>query len=131
LGHILMMMLVLLLVSPGIASAADQQVTSSPKASVFNDLSDNDPNVVFINYLTGKSIINGFPDGTFRSAEGLTRAQAAVLMIRTGGIAADPSLSVPFIDIKADYWACASIGPAVQAGYINGFPDKSFRPDEK
>lgn len=43
------------------------------------DLDPLDPNSLYIRELEAKGIINGFPDGSFRPKESVTRAEAAVL----------------------------------------------------
>ncbi|HPF20566.1 MAG TPA: S-layer homology domain-containing protein [Syntrophomonas sp.] len=96
----------------------------------FEDLTDH-PEAAYIEYLASQSIIKGFDDGTYRPDEGLTRAQAACLLIRAAGITPDVTLSVSFTDVPADHWARASIAAAVQAGYIKGFPDKRYHPEEQ
>jgi hypothetical protein len=113
------------------ANAVEMQTTTSQQTNLFIDLTNDDAVLPYINFLAGKSIIKGFDDGTFRPGEGLTRAQAAALMVRASGITVNPSTSDPFNDIQADYWARDSINAAVEAGYINGFPDRSFRPEEQ
>ncbi len=119
------------IVSPGIASPTSEQTSEGKPVSVFKDVSSDDVNLAFINYLSGKGIIKGFPDGGFHPTEGLTRAQAAAIMVLAGAIKADSAQPSPFPDVRADHWARASIASAVKAGYISGFPDKSYRPDDK
>lgn len=49
-----------------------------------------------------------------------------------GGIvsAAERKIATDFRDIPSDHWAKEYIKKAVEAGYINGYEDKSFRPDQ-
>jgi hypothetical protein len=124
--------LIILIISIAIlpANAAEMQTMGGPQMQLYTDLTD-DSATSYINYLAEKSIIKGFDDGTFRPGEGLTRAQAAVLMIRATGVEPEPSLDLPFTDIAADHWARPSIAAAVKAGYIKGFPDNSFHPEDK
>src|SRR5207244_4091195 len=36
-----------------------------------------------------------------------------------------------FVDVKSGYWAAPAIASASNAGLISGFPDGSFKPEEK
>lgn len=121
----LLIMVLAMSVNATTAKKSDQQLP------IFTDLSANDVNANYVNYLLEKSIINGFDDGTFRPLEGLTRAQAAALLVRAAGITADASLAMDFTDVDANHWGKASIAAAARAGYIKGFPDNTFRPEEK
>jgi len=108
-------------------SAAPAPAATSPNGS--SDLNTNDGDTIFIQYLSNKDIMKGFPDGSFRPQEGLTRAQAATLLIKAAGIA-PASVPSKFKDLKADHWAYASIAAAEKAGFISGFPDGTFHPEE-
>jgi len=125
-----MLVIVVILIAALPAWAVETQTGGGLQVQLFADLNDDSASV-YINYLAGKSIIKGFDDGTFRPGEGLTRAQAAVLMTRAAGIAPDSTADLPFTDVAADYWAGPSIATSVKAGYIKGFPDNSFHPEEK
>ncbi|MZP29844.1 hypothetical protein GTO91_09005 [Heliobacterium undosum] len=106
--------------------AAKPDVVEAPP---FQDVPVNSPDFLFINYLVSRKLISGFPDGTYRPLEGLTRAQAAQVI---AGVAKLPPVAeaAPFSDIEPGYWAGSAIAAARQAGMLNGFPDGTFRPDE-
>ncbi len=110
-----------------IVSAAPAPAATSPSGS--SDMNPNDSDTIFIQYLSNKGIMKGFPDGSFRPQEGLTRAQAATLLIKAAGIAPASGPS-KFKDLKTDHWAYASIAAAEKAGFISGFPDGTFHPEE-
>lgn len=75
-------------------------------------------------------ILKGYPDGTFKPNQHVTRAQAASLIVRALGLKADES--APFIDIKgyADNTQ-AEIAAAYQYNIIRGYSDGTFKPTEK
>jgi len=116
----------LLLILTGITTAAPQQEAI---VTAFYDVSSSDANLVYINYMAKRGIISGFPDGSFHPSEGLTRAQAAVLVSKVSGQKAKPGNS-SFSDIDSSHWAATYINSAAAAKYITGFPDGSFHPDE-
>lgn len=59
----------------------------------------------------------------------LTRAEAAALVVRATGMAQRPWRST-FADVPRDHWAAASIEAAVAGGWMRGYPNGRFRPDE-
>lgn len=97
----------------------------------FKDLSSNDPNKIFITYIAQRGIISGFPDGNYHPREGLTRAQAAVVISKAAGLSTPEVSQSEFPDVKASHWAAASIAAASKAGYLKGFPDGNYHPEEK
>lgn len=126
---LLTVVLCILLLQASPLRAQPEQGSSISKPLPFSDLT-SDQNRDFIIYLVNRGIISGFPDGTFRPNQGLTRAEAATIMAKAGGLEISSVGSSPFIDVSADYWAASYIAAAAQAGYIKGFPDGTFRPDE-
>jgi|GEM_PF-1811261 len=96
----------------------------------FKDVAISDSNALYIVYVSQRGFISGFPDGSFRPAEGLTRAQAATVMVKAAGLKTGDAAS-KYKDVGAAHWAAAYIGAASKAGYLSGFPDGTFHPDEK
>ncbi|MDO5712941.1 MAG: S-layer homology domain-containing protein [Tissierellia bacterium] len=82
-----------------------------------------------VNYLSHKGIIKGYGDGTFRPNQEITRAEFAAIASRyekyggTGG--------KTFPDVKENHWAAEDINSAAGAGWINGYPDGKFKPEQK
>ncbi|MEN6349748.1 MAG: S-layer homology domain-containing protein, partial [Syntrophomonas sp.] len=105
--------------------------TAGAQSPQFSDIAANDSNSTFITYLVERNILSGFPDRTFHPTEGLTRAQAAVVMAKAAGLDSSKYTAAGFGDVGAGHWAAKSIAAAAQAGYIKGFPDGSFHPEEK
>jgi S-layer homology domain len=83
----------------------------------------------FIDELASRQIITGFPDGSFRPDEPVTRAQFAA-MLRSAFNRNNVRNSVNFRDVPADYWASAAIRDAYVRGFMSGYPENEFRPGE-
>ncbi|MBM0743279.1 S-layer homology domain-containing protein [Phormidium sp. CLA17] len=83
----------------------------------------------FIRGLIGKGYISGFPDGTFKPQAAITRAQYAAIIAKAFNLPAKQS-ATPFVDVAQSFWAFPFIQKANQMGFISGFPDGSFRPDQ-
>ena len=71
-------------------------------------------------------IVNGYPDGSFKPNNKITRAEFAAIAARfLSEEYVGPDL---FTDISG-HWAAEYINRAANAGWINGYPDGSFHPD--
>jgi len=125
---VLLLMLIMLLAICGSAFAAPA-ATQEAKSS-FKDVSSTDANAAYINFVAGKDLIKGFPDGGYHPQEGLTRAQAATLLAKTAGITTSKTTN-QFKDVPAGHWAAGYIAAASEAGYIKGYPDGKFLPEKK
>ena len=78
-----------------------------------------------INAVVQRDIMKGYPDGSFRPNEAITRAEFTQ-MIST--IDNKPYGNATFADVIG-HWAERPIGSEYQAGRILGYPDGTFRPD--
>ncbi|WP_193196885.1 glycoside hydrolase family 10 protein [Nostoc sp. MG11] len=85
----------------------------------------------FIEALAGRRIVNGYPDGTFRPNNSLTRAEFAAIITKAFTQVAKQRQYIPFVDVPTNHWAAAAIQTAYEKGFISGFPDKSFRPNNR
>ncbi len=83
----------------------------------------------FIRGLVAKGYISGFPDGTFKPQAPITRAQYAAIIAKAFSLPAKQPAS-QFTDVAQSFWAFPFIQKANQMGFISGFPDRSFRPDQ-
>lgn len=69
-----------------------------------------------------------FDDGSqFRPEDVITRAEFVDLLVRLQPEAQGQAV---FSDVPAWHWAAQQIGAAVQLGWINGYPDGTFKPDK-
>lgn len=84
----------------------------------------------YVGELVGRSIIGGFPDGTFKPDANITRAQFAAIAVKALGL---PAAAGPadFKDVSPKYWAANAIAAVSQAGLVTGFPDGTFKPEDK
>ncbi len=72
--------------------------------------------------------IQGFGDDTFRPNGTLTRAEFVTIVNKMYGYTV--GMENIFTDIKAEDWYYKDVLVAVQAGYIKGHDDKTFRPND-
>ena len=83
-----------------------------------------------IKRLTDLGIINGYEDGTFRPNNHITRAQTVIMIVREMGLSS-VGTKTSFIDVKKGSNGYEEIAFAVEKGFISGFSDGTFRPNEK
>ena len=77
-------------------------------------------------------LVQGYPDGNFKPERPLSRAELATLLVRAKGLKLpDGPARQAFKDVKPDYWAAKYIEVAQRDGLVKGYPDKSFRPNNK
>lgn len=113
-----------------IPSSAQAQV--SPQSSSqpqFSDVSSQYWAADFIRELNQRNVIRGFPDGSFRPNEPVTRAQFAA-MVRQAFPQAPTRPTANFADVAANYWAMAAIQDAYSAGFLSGYPGNIFQPEQ-
>ena len=77
-----------------------------------------------------KLYIYGYEDNTFKPEGNMTRAEAAAMLARLQGLDLSNTARPNFIDVRSG-WYNAVINAVVNAGYMKGYPDGTFRPDGK
>lgn len=97
------------------------------QATKFSDASD-DWYSKAINYVVGKGLISGYPNGTFKPNESITRAEFAQMI--SGYVKNEKSSTSDFKDVK-DHWAKDAIDKLYGNKNVNGYPDGSFKPNAK
>lgn len=86
-----------------------------------------------INEITGFGIMHGYPDGTFRANENITRAEFAVIMTRLMSIDHIVKATVAkqiFADVEKGHWAAREIQVIADKKYISGHSNSCFAPEE-
>ncbi|MBP2112200.1 S-layer homology domain-containing protein [Paenibacillus silagei] len=76
-----------------------------------------------------QGLISGYPDGEFKPDNPVTRAELTVLINRAFGFTETKKAN--FNDISSSKWYYSSILQANAAGYIQGYEDGAFKPDQK
>ncbi|MBQ3286379.1 MAG: S-layer homology domain-containing protein [Firmicutes bacterium] len=94
--------------------------------NTFGDVNEGQWFNVSISTMANMGIVNGYPDGDFHPNDNITRAEFAAIAARFDKEAKD-SANI-FTDIDG-HWAKSYILRAVNRGWINGYPDSTFRPD--
>ncbi|MBM7551685.1 C40 family peptidase [Thalassobacillus pellis] len=95
---------------------------------LYTDLSEDYWAYGEIEYLSKKGIIDGNPNGTFSPEDEVTRAEVAKMLSESMNL--NPSGNNTFSDVSSSHWAYEFINAAAEKGYIEGYEDGTFRPDE-
>lgn len=84
----------------------------------------------YIQALTGNGTLAGFPDGNFRPNDPVTRDQFAAIITKAFAPAAQKPAS-DFSDVARNYWAYQVIQTAYRGGFLSGYPDRTFKAQER
>jgi hypothetical protein len=86
----------------------------------------------YIRALADQNIVAGFPDGTFKPNDQVTRAQFAAMVTRAFKLESESGgNNNRFSDVKDKYWGSGAIAAVSAAGLVSGFPDGTFHPEDK
>ncbi|MEH2247895.1 fasciclin domain-containing protein [Nostoc sp.] len=116
------------------SSDTPSPATPSPTSTVnLSDVSSDYWARPFIQTLAENNVIAGFPDGTFRPNQPVTRAEFAALIQKAFGNQnrVRQLTSGGFSDVPANYWAASAIQSAYETGFLAGYPGNVFRPNQE
>ena len=74
--------------------------------------------------------VSGYPDGTFKPMQSVTRAEFASMIAKAMGYDSDPDAGSAYPDVADDHWAKAAINFCAQNDIINGYDDGTFQPNK-
>lgn len=83
--------------------------------------------------LAQRDLVAGFPDSSFRPAESMTRAEFAAQVARLFDFPQDRSQAPAknlYDDLAPTHWAYGSVQKSVQMGFLSGYADGVFLPDQ-
>ena len=81
----------------------------------------------YIGYMQQFGIITGYSDGSFRPDAPVTRAEFAAIASRFEKL---PEGSKSFADVPYTYWAARYIDFAATRGWVTGYSDGTFKPED-
>jgi hypothetical protein len=117
--------------STPLAEAVKVNSTTAPAATKIAQASDVAGNWAepFIKALVEKDIIKGYPDGTFKPDQPVTRAEFAALLNKAFDLK-PVRAARKFKDVPKKYWATEVIQKAYQGGFLSGYPNGTFAPKQ-
>ncbi|MEH2382669.1 MAG: S-layer homology domain-containing protein [Nostoc sp.] len=100
-----------------------------PPPIAFNDVPNNFWGRPFIDVLSSRGILKGFPDYSFRPNQAVNRAEFAAILQKA--FEQEPSkTAIAFQDVPPKFWATPAIDEAISAGFLKGYPKKTFKPQQ-
>ena len=104
----------------------EQMEANKSYPASFSDVTSAHWAANYIGYMEQFGIVRGYSDGTFRPNAPITRAEFAAICCRfeqlTDGTAT-------FTDVPASHWAAKSIAYAATRGWVTGYADGTFKPN--
>lgn len=98
-----------------------------PITTSFTDVDEGEWYAQAVHVLASLGILNGVGDGCFEPQRWITRAEFTAIAMRFAKL--DTSGSDIFPDVNREDWFYDQVVCAVQYGWINGYADGTFRPD--
>ncbi len=117
-------------IDPGrIAGTVDFVARDVAAPSNFSDVQGNWAQA-YIEALASRDIIGGFPDGTYRPNDPVTRAQFAAIINKAFNPVANRA-GINFVDVSNSFWGYQAIQSAYRGGFLSGYPGQVFRADQR
>ncbi len=126
--------------SPGPSSSPDtdddrntdskqEETTPSQPETRFADVSQSHWAYTAVSYLADNFILDGYLDGSFKPENNITRAEFAKIIVSATNTF-DAGAASEFNDVSETDWYYSYVSTAYKLGYITGYPDGSFRPND-
>ncbi len=99
-------------------------------AQEFSDVPSDHAFAFHVRALAAREIVRGNPDGTYHPAGVINRAEMLTLLYRAAGRTPDAEARGCFDDVAGGSWYEPVVCDAVAAGFVSGYPDRTFRPQQ-
>ncbi len=103
-------------------------------ASAFSDYDEDDYGYIYVDFLESQDILSGYPDGTFKPNNKINRAEFLKIALNAaqsdGVLEGEITGSNCYYDVT-DQWYAPYVCKADDLGYVEGYSDGNFRPDQE
>ena len=96
-------------------------------ANTFNDVPADAWFNEAVSTMANGGYITGYDDGSFGGERNISRAEFVTMLVRFVGV---KEAECSFTDIPKDHWAYDYIATAIAAGWISGYTDNTFKPNQ-
>lgn len=104
----------------------DSRKTYVTTKSCFYDVDSSKWYNTYVATLNNAGVITDSSNGYFRPDDAITRAELAAMLAQ---FAKTKGGAYSFTDVTVEHWAAYAITVCANLGWINGYPDGTFRPD--
>ena len=122
--------LALLLALCMIIPAAATSFAAEPGALPFTDVKQKSWYYGAVEYVYLNGIMNGMTPTTFEPNTTVTRAMFVTMLGRLWGVEEKVTDAFSDVTVKKGKWYAGYVGWAAENGIVNGFPDKTFHPND-
>ena len=99
------------------------------QSGIFSDMQESHWAYPAVKGLVENSVVNGYPDNTFRPDNPVTRAEFATILVKGLGLQGQmTTTTAQFRDLPTGHWANKTVAAAVERGYIKGMSETTFAP---
>lgn len=105
---------------------AEKMAADQTYSNTFSDVAKSHWAANYIGYMQQFGIITGYADGSFRPDASVTRAEFAAIASRFERLTEGTK---SFSDVPGSHWAAKYINFAATRGWVNGYADGTFRPN--
>ena len=104
----------------------EKMAANQTYSNTFSDVAKSHWAANYIGYMQQFGIITGYADGSFRPDASVTRAEFAAIASRFERLTEGTK---SFSDVPGNHWAAKYINFAATRGWVNGYADGTFRPN--
>lgn len=101
------------------------------EAASFTDVGIEHLNYDAVEYLKEKGIVDGYGDGTFGPEKPINRAEAIKVIDKAFNLETTKEYEEFFPDVKKDNWFFPFVMAGQEAGFVKGYGDGTFRPENQ
>jgi uncharacterized repeat protein (TIGR01451 family) len=118
-------------------AGGDAHVPTGPAEPTFSDVLTDHWAYKYVEYAVAEGVVVGYPDGTYRPTQQVTRGQMAVYVARAMVAPAgdegvpDPPAEPTFLDVTGTsewVWCYPHVEYVVDEGVVGGYADGTYRP---
>ena len=106
----------------------DQPLKGQSYKAGLSDLHAGDWYADAVGYAVQKGIVSGYPDGTFKPNQAISRGEFAAIAARFAEMTSDQPPA--FSDLDPNHWSYQAIRQVAANGWLSGYPDGSFKPNQ-
>ena len=115
--------------STGAHPPAKSPPTSNDSESRFSDVRGHWA-APYIDALADRGLVKGYDNGLYRPDQSINRAQFAAMVAASFSRLPARKPATRFVDVPGHHWASNAIAQAQRQGFIGGYPDQTFRPEQ-